>query len=63
MKVASLGATAGLGSWGWAGEEKTGIRRYRPLGRTGLQVSDISLGSYGRLSPRVIDRAFELVVK
>jgi len=62
MKVAGLGATAGLGSWAWAGEERPGIRSYRALGRTGLQVSDISLGSYGGLAPRVIERAFELGV-
>ncbi len=60
IKVAGLGVTAGLGGWAWAGEDQPRIRRYRPLGRTGLQISDISLGSYGGLSPRVIERALGL---
>jgi predicted aldo/keto reductase-like oxidoreductase len=36
------------------------IRRYRPLGKTGMKISDISLGSGGVDSPNTVRLAYEL---
>ena len=36
------------------------IRKYRVLGKTGIRVSDIMLGSYGGIAPQVGARAVEL---
>lgn len=63
LKTAGTGAMAGAAGLAWGQEEGFRIRQYRKLGRTGLEMSDISLGSYGGLSPRVIERAFELGVR
>lgn len=57
MTAAGLAAAAGLGA-----APAPAIRRYRTLGRTGLQVSDLCLGSYGGIVPRVVDRAYDLGV-
>jgi predicted aldo/keto reductase-like oxidoreductase len=66
-RVMQAGASAGIGlgmlglsSEGWpspAGEPR--IRRFRPLGRTGLEISDISFGSSRTSDPKVVRRAFE----
>ena len=61
LQTTGAGALAGLTGVAWGQEEKSPrIARYRPLGRTGIEMSDISLGSYGGISPRLIARAFDL---
>ena len=40
----------------WSGSR---VKRYRPLGRTGFQMSDISLGSSGLSDAAVVRRAVE----
>ena len=63
LHATGVGALAGATGIAWAQEEATSrIRSYRPLGNTGLTMSDISLGSYGGLSPRLVSRAFDLGV-
>ena len=63
------GAAIGLGGFGAAlGESRAAdsvtarIRRYARLGRTGLKVSDISLGSSGNTDPEVVAHAYDLGV-
>ncbi|MBF0127771.1 MAG: aldo/keto reductase, partial [Magnetococcales bacterium] len=66
IKSATLLAAAGVSSIAGAegeapvGGEKARVKRYRPLGKTGIQMSDISFGA-GKLSSaalvlRAIDR-------
>jgi len=63
LKTGGAGALAGLTGIAWGQEEALPrIRRYRRLGRTGIEMSDISLGSYGGISPGLIARAFDLGV-
>ena len=40
----------------WAGSR---VRRYRPLGRTGFEISDISFGCADLKDPAVVQRALE----
>jgi len=40
----------------WRGSE---VRRYRPLGGTGIEMSDISFGGAGITNPEVVVRAVE----
>lgn len=54
------GAASVLMAGRGADSQARGIRQYRPLGRTGLRVSDIALGSYGGIAPQVVLRALEL---
>ncbi len=63
------GAAIGLGGFGTAlRKSRAGdsadarIRRYTRLGRTGLKVSDISLGSSGNTDPEVVAHAYDLGV-
>jgi len=63
------GAAIGLGGFGAAlsnsrasDSANARIRRYVRLGRTGLRVSDISLGSSGNSDPEVVARAYDLGV-
>jgi predicted aldo/keto reductase-like oxidoreductase len=59
------GATIGLAGIGAATghtratDAANGIRRYARLGRTGLEVSDISLGSSSNTDPDVVSHAFD----
>jgi predicted aldo/keto reductase-like oxidoreductase len=62
LKATGAGAVASVVGAAWAQENPPRIQRYRLLGRTGIEMSDISLGSYGGLSPRIIERAFALGV-
>lgn len=59
-----LGATAGAGIASGLGRgvqaaEAPRIRRLVPLGRTGLEVSDISFGSSRLSDPALVRHAFE----
>ena len=63
LKTAGAGAAAGMAGLAWGEEDAPRIQRYRTLGRTGIEMSDISLGSYGGISPRLLDRAFDLGVR
>ena len=59
--VATVGA-CGIGLAGapvLAETEDPRIRRYRKLGRTGLEISDISIGTSRTSDPRVIRHAFD----
>jgi len=65
-RLLKAGASAGigLGMLGLAGESRPApsepaIRRFKPLGRTGLNISDISFGSSRTDDPAVVRRAFE----
>jgi len=40
-------------------EEPPSIRRYRPLGRTGLKISDVSFGAISLFEPNVLRYAFD----
>lgn len=57
----ALGAGAALGVAGTqsAAAPQAGIRRYVPLGRTGLKVSDISFGSASTSDANLVRYAFE----
>ena len=60
----ALGAGAALGLAGVAGAQQTTaggarIRRYVRLGRTGLEVSDVSFGSSGTSDAALVRYAFE----
>ena len=56
--AAGAGAASGLGAAA-SGAEAPRIRRHVPLGRTGLQVSDISFGSSRLSDPALVRHAFE----
>ncbi len=51
-----LGGSAALAR---AAAEEPNVRRYVPLGRTGMKISDISFGSSRTSDPAVVRRAFE----
>jgi predicted aldo/keto reductase-like oxidoreductase len=59
--ISSTAATLGLGLGGraWAAPTTPGIRRYRRLGRTGLEISDISFGSSRTKDPALVRYALE----
>ena len=59
--ISSTAATLGLGLGGraWAVPATPGIRRYRRLGRTGLEISDISFGSSRTSDPALVRYALE----
>jgi predicted aldo/keto reductase-like oxidoreductase len=59
--VATVGA-CGIGLAGapvLAETEEPRVRRYRKLGRTGLEISDISMGTSRNSDPRVVRHAFD----
>ena len=59
-QVMALGAAAAAsGAWGARGAEGPRIRRTAPLGRTGLEVSDISFGSSGSADPALARHALD----
>ncbi len=51
-----LGGPAGLAE---AASEEPRVRRYAPLGKTGMKIADISFGSSRTSDPAVVRRAFE----
>jgi len=54
---AGLLGTAGASAFAADGEPR--VRRYVPLGRTGMEISDISFGSSRTSNPDVVRHAFE----
>jgi predicted aldo/keto reductase-like oxidoreductase len=57
--LALTGVGAAVGNARAAGQQDARIRRYVRLGRTELEVSDISLGSSGTSDPDVVAHAFD----
>jgi predicted aldo/keto reductase-like oxidoreductase len=60
--IGSTAATLGLldlGRHAWAAPPPTKIRRLRPLGQTGLEISDISFGSSRTTDPDLVRYALE----
>jgi len=59
--ISSTAATLGLGlgHHAWAAPTPPRIRRYRCLGRTGLEISDISFGSSRTTDPALVRYALE----
>jgi predicted aldo/keto reductase-like oxidoreductase len=58
--AATLGlGVPGLAGSGWAEPSAPGIRRLRRLGRTGLEISDISFGSSQTSDPELVRYALE----
>jgi len=57
-----LGLGGGLARPAWTAPDEPRIRKYRPLGRTGLEISDISFGSSRSTDPALVTRALELGV-
>jgi predicted aldo/keto reductase-like oxidoreductase len=57
-----LGLGGGLAKPAWTAPDEPRIRSYRPLGRTGLEISDISFGSSRSTDPALVTRALELGV-
>ena len=59
--ISSTAATLGLGlgHHAWAASTPPRIRRYRRLGRTGLEISDISFGSSRTTDPALVRYALE----
>ncbi|MDH4184459.1 MAG: aldo/keto reductase [Nitrospinota bacterium] len=63
--AAALGAAAGVsigGSSAAGAESSPSIKAYRPLGRTGLKISDISFGGGKLASPSLVARAMDMGV-
>ncbi len=57
--AATLGLGLGAAGESAAGDEEPRVRRRVPLGRTGLEISDISFGSGTTEDPAVVRHAFE----
>ena len=59
------GAAGAVGVWGvgsvaaWADPAEPRVRRYKPLGATGMKISDISFGSSRMKSAEVVRHAYE----
>jgi predicted aldo/keto reductase-like oxidoreductase len=59
------GAAGAVGLWGtggipaWADAAEPRVRRYKPLGATGMKISDISFGSSRMKNADVVRHAFE----
>ena len=60
LKAGAVGAAGLLGPGaGLANDPETRVRRYRRLGRTGIEISDISFGSSRMRDPAVVRYAYE----
>jgi hypothetical protein len=57
--VVGVGALAGAGLEALAAPEPPRVQRYKRLGRTGFEISDISFGSSRTSDPAVVRHAFE----
>lgn len=55
----AIGLLAGSAARAEANAESSSVRRFKPLGRTGMEISDISFGSSRMRDAKVVRHAFE----